>query len=535
VAASLRAIKLQDDRSVPGGATPANASLIAGLDEIAKGKHMHPKKTDQLNILMVDDQPQKLLAYEAMLAGLGERLLRAQNGNQAFEVLLHEEVAVILLDVQMPGMDGFETAALIREHPRFTKTPIIFVTAVNTSDLDRIRGYEIGAVDYVSVPVIPEILRAKVSVFVELHRKTRELEQVNASLSESEQRMRAILDTANDAIITIDAGGTMQRVNPAAENIFGYAMAEMIGQNVGMLLPASLRDEYARLISQPRGTERRRFGGSSREIQGLRKDGLVVPLEVAVSELVPGNMFTGIIRDISRRKELEREVTEVAAAEQRRIGQELHDGVSQELTGLSMLAAALQERLHGTAPATETLANRVLEGLANVQKHVRAVSHGLIPVDVDAEGLRAALEDLSGRVHQQTGVACAFHSPRSVLVKDSLTATHLYHIVQEAVNNALRHGRAGRIDIHLRARPESLILTVSDDGVGIAADANRRDGVGLRLMRYRAGLIGGVLQIRPGQDQGTQVTCTLSEWRPRRARSDVGGGPDNNKHTGIPA
>src|SRR5438874_6612268 len=174
-------------------------------------------RADKLNILLVDDQPQKLLAYEAMLGELDERLIRAQSGNEAFEVLLREEIAVILLDVNMPAMDGFETAAMIREHPRFVKTPIIFVTAVNTTDLDRIRGYEIGAVDYVSVPVIPEILRAKVAVFVELHRKTRALEQANESLVEAEQRMRAILDTANDAIITIDSSGIVQTINVAAE------------------------------------------------------------------------------------------------------------------------------------------------------------------------------------------------------------------------------------------------------------------------------------------------------------------------------
>src|ERR1043165_7962764 len=179
--------------------------------------------TDQINILLVDDQPQKLLAYEAMLSGLGQRLLRAQNGNEAFEILLHEEVAVILLDVNMPAMDGFETAALIRQHPRFTKTPIIFVTAVNTTDLDRMRGYELGAVDYVAVPIIPDILRAKVSVFVELHRKRRELERANQSLFESEQRVRAILETASDAIITIDAEGAILTTNAAAERIFGYS------------------------------------------------------------------------------------------------------------------------------------------------------------------------------------------------------------------------------------------------------------------------------------------------------------------------
>jgi PAS domain S-box-containing protein len=470
-------------------------------------------KTVPLNILMVDDQPQKLLAYEAMLSGMGERLVRAQSGAEAFEILLQDEVAVILLDVNMPGMDGFETAAQIREHPRFAKTPIIFVTAVNTTDLDRIRGYEIGAVDYVSVPVIPEILRAKVSVFVELHRKTRELERVNQTLAENERRLRAILDTANDGIITIDGRGAMQTVNPAAERIFGYSGEEMVGQDVRMLLPEPLREHFSGLLTQRRKGDSQLFGGASREVQGQRKDGTVIPLEIAVSEVVPGKIYTGIIRDVSRRRELEREVTEVAAAEQRRIGQELHDGVSQELTGLSMLASALRDRINGSPPATCALADRVLDGLAKVHKHVRDVSHGLVPVDVDAEGLRAALEELSARIRQQSGIECVFHGPRGLSVKDNLTATHLYHIVQESVNNALRHGRPSRIDIQVQARPEALILTVEDDGIGIPADTNRNHGVGLRLMGYRARFIGGILQIRPRDGKGTVVSCTLSDWR----------------------
>src|SRR5215470_17725911 len=179
-----------------------------------------------------------------------------------------------------------------------------------------------------------------------------------------------------------------------------------------------------------------------------------------------------------------------------------------------MLAAALKDRLNGSTPAaTSNLADRVLEALAKVHKHVRDVSHGLIPVDVDAEGLRASLEDLAARVRQQTGIACTFHCPRNLHVKDNLTATHLFHIVQESVNNALRHGKAKRIDIHLQVRPEALIMTVADDGVGIPAELNRRAGVGLRLMGYRASLIGGVLQVRPHETKGTLVTCTLSDWR----------------------
>lgn len=139
---------------------------------------------DKVNILLVDDQPQQLLTFEAVLGVLGENLLKASSGREALDILLKHEVAVILLDVSMPGMDGFETAGVIREHPRFAKTPIIFVTGINTSDLDRLRGYEIGAVDYMFIPVAPEILKAKVSVFVELHRKSSQLAALNRDLEQ---------------------------------------------------------------------------------------------------------------------------------------------------------------------------------------------------------------------------------------------------------------------------------------------------------------------------------------------------------------
>src|ERR1051325_8279574 len=395
---------------------------------------------DRVNILMVDDQPQKLLSYEAMLEGLGERLLRAQSGNEAFEILLQEEVAVILLDVNMPGMVGFETASVIREHPRFAKTPIIFVTAVNTTDLDRIRGYEIGAVDYVSVPVIPEILRAKVAVFAELHRKTREL-------TESERHIRAILESATDAIVTIDERGVMQTINPATERIFDYSAADMAGNNLAMLMFMPDHGEFERLMADLRDPKRRHLARQSREVLGKHRKGVIIPLEIAVSEVAPGKTFTAIIRDVSVRKELEREITEIAAMEQRRIGQELHDGVSQELTGLTLMATSLKDQLKEEVSSSEALAGRLMAGLRQVHKHVRAVAHGLIPVDVDAEGLRSALEELADRIAQQAGVACLFHCPQPVLVKDALTATHLFYIVQEAVNNALRHGRPRQIDI----------------------------------------------------------------------------------------
>jgi PAS domain S-box-containing protein len=139
---------------------------------------------DRVNILMVDDQPAKLLSYEAILAELDENLIKAGSGREALEVLLKNEVAVVLMDVSMPEMDGFEMAEIIRQHPRFQKTAIIFISAVHLTDMDRLKGYERGAVDYISVPVVPEVLRAKVSVFAELHRKTRQLEHLNRNLEQ---------------------------------------------------------------------------------------------------------------------------------------------------------------------------------------------------------------------------------------------------------------------------------------------------------------------------------------------------------------
>ena len=144
---------------------------------------------DKVNILLVDDQPARLLSYESILRDPGQTLVMARSGAEALEKLMSEEFAVVLLDVNMPGMDGFETATLIHEHPRYEKTPIIFITGVNVSDLDRLQGYKLGAVDYVSIPVVPEILRSKVAVLVELYCQRRELRQVNRSLAEANSRL----------------------------------------------------------------------------------------------------------------------------------------------------------------------------------------------------------------------------------------------------------------------------------------------------------------------------------------------------------
>ena len=205
---------------------------------------------DKVNILMVDDEPAKLLSYEVILGDLGENLIKASSATQAMNVLLRTDVAVVLMDVCMPDMAGFELANMIRQHPRFQKTAIIFISAVHLSDSDRIQGYRSGAVDYISVPVVPEVLRAKVGVFTELHRKTRELERLNNELerrvemrtdelrqSEAQFRTRAmLLELATEAIIVRDRDYRIQFWNAGAESLYGWRRDEAIGKDMHQLL-----------------------------------------------------------------------------------------------------------------------------------------------------------------------------------------------------------------------------------------------------------------------------------------------------------
>src|SRR6202035_4330191 len=152
---------------------------------------------ERVNILLVDDQQAKLLSHEAILEEIGENLLKASSARQAFDYLLKNEIALVLIDVCMPDLDGFELAAMIREHPRFQKTAIIFVSAIQVTDLDLLRGYAAGAVDYVPVPVVPELLRAKVRVFAELYRKTKQLEALNSELERRVAERTAELELTN--------------------------------------------------------------------------------------------------------------------------------------------------------------------------------------------------------------------------------------------------------------------------------------------------------------------------------------------------
>lgn len=207
---------------------------------------------EKVNVLMVDDQPAKLLTYEAILAELGENLIPAKSGNEALELLLKNDVAVVLTDVSMPGMDGFELADTIRRHPRFQKMAIIFISAVCLTDLDRLKGYQTGAVDYLSVPIIPELLRAKVSVFAELHRRAQQLEKLNHELRRLSNSLIAAQDNERRRIARAMHDGLGQELSAAKMVLDGILSQQDVPESQKTLAAADASSMLERALLQVR-------------------------------------------------------------------------------------------------------------------------------------------------------------------------------------------------------------------------------------------------------------------------------------------
>jgi two-component system CheB/CheR fusion protein len=353
-----------------------------------------------------------------------------------------------------------------------------------------------------------------------------ERKAAESALQASEERLRAILNTASDAIITIDHHGIIQSVNRGAEQMFGYAAAEMLGQNVRMLMASPHHEAHDGYIARYLRTGKKHIIGINREIEARRKDGTVFPADLAVSEIEHLKLFTGIHRDLTERKRLERDVVEAASLEQRRIGQDLHDTVAQELTALNLLAGDLGEALRTDSASGAQLVERMVQGLHRSQQELRAILRGLLPVAVDTQGLMAALADLANRTQQEGNVTCTFACPEPVTVADNLTATHFYLIAQEAVRNAVKHARPRNVSITLES-DHTLALRVQDDGIGMPAQLTEVPGLGLRIMRNRAAIIGAALTIEPVEPTGTLVTCTLARnYDERKKVKETSPGPD---------
>jgi two-component system CheB/CheR fusion protein len=362
------------------------------------------------------------------------------------------------------------------------------------------------------VRLVPDLdATGRVKGFYTLVNDITELKQAESALREREERLRVILNTAPDAIITIGAEGIVQAFNQAAEAIFGYTASEVIGRNVSLLMPSPYREAHDGYLARYLKTRKSGIFGRRRDVRGRRKDGSTFPMELTVSEIDREGLFVGIARDLSARRELEREVIQASTLEQERIGQELHDGLGQQLTGLSLKAESLRQALNKQQlPKAATVAE-IIEQLKKATRETRAIAHGLVPVPLTEQGLSEALRKLARDTHTVTGIRCRFttRSRADIEVEDRAVALQLYRIAQELIHNAVRHAQASRITLGLNRKDRRLELSVSDDGKGFHPDRGEKEGYGLRIMRYRAAAIGCDLTIDSVPGKGTVARCTL--------------------------
>jgi len=348
----------------------------------------------------------------------------------------------------------------------------------------------------------------------ELPNSKANLQKRSESSERVEAQLRAVLDATIDAVVTINAEGKIVTFNGSASRMFGYALHEVIGRDVNMLLPPELRTGHNGYLARYRKTHQPHIIGTSREVVAYRSDGTRFPALLSVSETANADLLVGCFLDLSEAKALHNEILHIAALEQQRIGEELHDGMQQELTGLGLLAQNLAEELQQRGSAKPELAERLATGIAEANRHVRALAHGLVRVPVDARTLPAALRELARRTQETYKLSCRLECHAPLEMPDATTATHFYRIAQEAVSNAVKHAKADEVVIRLADTDDRLRLEIRDNGVGLPVQPAANGGVGMRLMQHRCAAIGGRFTIEPqGDGSGTVVSCAVPSLR----------------------
>ena len=294
-----------------------------------------------------------------------------------------------------------------------------------------------------------------------------------------------------------DERGVVTEIDGAGLARFGIPKREIVGANLLRALP-DLQPRFATALAGT--TVNFQWEGMiQRELCHLEVHFFAVPKDET------GIFF--FIRDLTENKKLEREVLAISEAEQQRIGADLHDGLGQHLTGIACLASALSERLHATDKPEEKAAEEIARLVQDAISQTRALARGLSPVQIEHYGLQSALESLAYEVERLHRIECRFHSDAATPIYDHAAAINLYRITQEAINNALKHGKAARIEIGLRLNSKQGELSIRDNGCGFSTRRSKKGSLGLRIMGYRASLIGATLEISSRPRHGTIITC----------------------------
>jgi len=329
------------------------------------------------------------------------------------------------------------------------------------------------------------------------------------ALRESEQRLRLTIESARDyAVFRLDSEGRVVGWNAGAERLLGYSENEVVGRPFSVFYSPDDVDAHRpdRSLAAARAE-----GSFEDEGRLVRKDGARFWAAVLLTPFETGSMkrFSMVVHDVTGRKKLEDELLDTAEQERRRIGRDLHDVLGQELTGIAFLTKELEDRLASKTLPESAEAATILRHVNAAIERTRAISRGLAPIELRADGLMNALETLASEAEELFKIPCRFRCPRPVLVHDDDTAVHLFRIAQEAVSNAVRHAKPKRIRVVLTAASGHIVLMVEDDGIGFREESVRKESMGLRVMRYRARSIGGTLLIQPGRYSGTLLTCSV--------------------------
>lgn len=453
---------------------------------------------EKMKILLVDDTPENLVSLEATLGVLGEELVLAHSGKEALRHLLHQDFAVILLDVRMPDMDGFETAELIRSRPRSRQTPILFLTGYRNEE-HLFRGYDLGAVDFLFKPIVPEVLRSKVTVFAELSRSNAKLKaQADALqkqaqvLQKAEQKFRSLLEAAPDAMLMCRDDGEILMVNSQSEVLFNCGRDKLISKNIKQLVPDWAPrfhpgwedDDGSHIQPLERGVE----------LQALREDAGQFPVEISFSPLQTeeGVVITSAIRDISERKKSEAQIRELNATLEERVlertnalmrsNEELqqfayvasHD-LQEPLRTVSIYAQLLAKRYKGQLQGdADQFINFIVENAGRMERLI----HDLLDFSrIDARGADffsriscdEALEDAIRNVRsliEENKATIVRESPLPSLIGDPVQLTRLF---QNLLVNSIRYrtGEPPRIEIAAQDCGVEWLFSVRDNGMGI--------------------------------------------------------------------
>jgi signal transduction histidine kinase len=353
--------------------------------------------------------------------------------------------------------------------------------------------------------------RSKSSGTTHITKRTREAvveakdPEVNAEESGPcfESRVKAFLSTLSDPAFVLRKDGVIAEAYVPAHYEYPLNAAVVVGRSIRDLLPPQIGQQAMHYIEKAcRTRETQTFTiqyllpGRAREFQ-------------AKVTLCGPNQLLAIVRDVTTQKLLEKEVLEISNREQTRIGQDLHDGLGQHLTGITFLTRALENRLASQALPEASNAAEIGKLVLQALSQTRSLARGLFPVELEASGLVAGLRELAGTVEKMFDISCTVDCEEDVDVQDRSAQTHLFRLAQEAVNNSVKHGKAKKVQISLKSADDKYVLSISDDGAGLPADGPKLKGLGLRIMNYRAQKVGGTLEIDPVHPRGTLIRCTF--------------------------